>query len=246
MLTGTPMFALCLAIVSYGLAGCPEAHAQDKVYYMIDMGVTVSFFDQKTAPYSDPQAVEGFDKASRASLELGGNINYLLTDVFTLSSGLRYTEKGGAYKTKNPDFIYVNSISGSKADDAYNYLKYRLVYLEVPLLVKLNLARVLNTGGETADLNLYGGVTGMLNIGSKLRYNVFSGEEESWEADRLEGAEDLLLSSVAGVEWSSGPLMLYARYTRNIGNVYDTSAPGYAHFNVNMHTISLGMGVIMR
>lgn len=235
---------LCLII---GCGTVSGVNAQRKVYYTVDLGVAVSFFDKKTAPYPDPSAVAAFDKASRASLELGGNINYLLSDVFTLSSGLRYAEKGGGYKTKNPDFIYVNSISGSKTDDAYNYLKYRLVYLELPVVVKFNLFRALNIGSETADLNLYGGVTGGLNIGSKLRYNVFeSDEEEKWKANKLKGAEDLLLSSVTGVEWSNGPLMLYVRYTQNIGNVYDTTEPGYENFDVNMYTLSIGMGIILR
>lgn len=235
--------ALCL-ILGCGITS--DAVAQSKVYYTVDLGVTVSFFDKKTAPYPDPSAVEAFDKASRASLELAGNINYQVSKVFTLSSGLRYAEKGGGYKTKNPDFIYVNSVSGSKTDDAYNYLKYRLVYLELPLVVKINLLRALNLGSETTDLNLYGGMTGGLNIGSKLRYNVFSGEEESWKADKLKGAEDLLLSPVTGVEWSSGPLMLYVRYATSIGDVYDTTEPGYENFDVKMQTISIGMGVILR
>jgi hypothetical protein len=233
--------------IGFSLASFPEAKAQGKVYYTVDMGVTVSFFDQKTAPYSDPSAVQAFDKASRASLELGGNINCPLSDAFTLSSGLRYAEKGGGYKTKNPDFIYVNSISGNKTDDAYNYLKYRLVYLEVPVLAKVNLFEVFNAGSETSFLNLYGGVAGMLNIGSKLRYNVFSSsEKESWKADRLEGAEDFLLSSVAGIEWGDGPLYFYARYAASISDVYDTTQPGYENFDVNMYTISFGLGVLLR
>lgn len=236
-----------LLLIMFIALGSLKLHAQDpaKLSYSIDMGVPISFFDQETAPYPDPSVVSGFEKASRASFEIGGNINYALTGAFSVSSGLRYTEKGGGYKTKNPNFIYVNSISGNKEADAYNYLKYRLVYVEVPVLVKLSLGRVFKGTSLPSDVKLYGGVTGMFNIGSKFRYNVFSSDEESWESESLDGAENFLLSSVAGIEWNSGALIIYGRYCKNISDVYDVSRPGYASFNVNMHTLSFGLGFII-
>jgi hypothetical protein len=224
-----------------------NTQAQDKVKYSVETGFTISSFSRETAPFADPTAVKGFDKAVRTSIEVGGNVNYRLTNVFTLSGGIRYTEKGGSYKTKNPDFAYVNTFSGVKVDDAYNYLRYRLVYLEIPVVLKINAYNLLNiAAAKSSALFLYGGLSGMLNIGSKFRYNKFTADEkESWESEPLKGAEDLLLSWVAGVEWNGDAFIIYTRYTRNIGNVYDMSLTGSENFDLDMGTVSLGLGVVI-
>jgi len=237
--------AQLFAVVTLSI-GSLATYAQDRIYYTINTGVTISSFNQETAPFPDPSLVVGFEKANRTSLEVGGDVNYLLSDVFSFSGGLRYAEKGGSYKTKNPDFIYVSNLSGAKVDDAYNYLRYRLVYMEIPVLAKINVFKLFDITADQQDLNLYGGVSGMLNIGSKIRNNKFSSDgKESWEAESLKGAEDFLLSWVAGVEWFGGPFIIYGRYTRNIGSIYDTTVPGYENFNVDMGTLSLGLGFII-
>ena len=219
-------------------------YAQEKIRYGIDMGVTVSFFDHKIAPYPDPTLVQEFKKASRPSLEIGGFAEYSLTDALSVTPGLKYSEKGGGYKTKNPDFNYVNQF-GTKTSDAYNYLRYRLVYVELPVLVKL---RVINIESKNSGLRLCGGFSGMLNIGSKFRYNVFEGAsdpKEKWRSKKLDGAENFVLSWIAGAEWTEGPLILYARYAKTISDVYDTSKPGYENFDVTMGTVSIGLGFFL-
>ncbi|MDN5216682.1 porin family protein [Fulvivirgaceae bacterium BMA12] len=233
-------------VVSGYFVSLVQVHAQDKIQYSFDLGFTISYFDQKNAPYPTPELVDEFDKSSRTSFEIGGNAAYALSNALSLSSGLRYTERGGAYKTKNPDFVYVNQITGNQVDDAYNYLRYRLVYLEIPVLVKLDVFDVFNIEANDSKLRIFGGVSGMLNIGSKLRYNIFEGSsdaDEKWEADKLDGAESLVLSWTGGVEWNGGPLIFYARYSKNLGDIYDITEPGFENFDVEMTTISFGMGI---
>jgi hypothetical protein len=228
------------------LSGFTNTFAQDKVHYSFDIGVTVSYFDKQHAPFPDPELVEDFEKTVRPSLEFGGYINYALTNTLSISTGLRYAEKGGAYKVKNPDYQYVNQSSGSR--DAYNFLRYRLVYVEIPVTLKANVFDILGIDSEQSRLDLCGGVIGMLNIGSKLRYNVFEGTsdvKESWEAEKLKGANSFIPGWMAGVEWTGGPLIIYGRYSKNIGKVYDTDEPGYEDFNVDMSTVSLGLGFII-
>lgn len=237
---------ILLAIACF--SAIEKTYAQDKVKYSFDMGFTVSFFDKENAPFALPELVSEFEKASRTSLEFGGNVDYLLNDALSLSSGLRYTEKGGAYKTKNPNFTYVNQITGNRVDDAYNYLRYRLVYVEVPVLVKLNLFDVFNIDADDSKLKIYGGVSGMFNIGSKLRFNIFEGSsdaEEKWEAEKLDAAENLVLSWISGAEWNGGPFIIYARYAKAIGDIYDITQPGFESFDVNMTTLSFGMGFFL-
>lgn len=235
---------ISLAVVVL-LAFSTKVYSQDKMLYGFDMGFTISFFDQRSAPYEDPQLVSEFSKAVRASFEFGMKAEYPLNNTFSLGSGLRYSEKGGAYKTKNPDFAYINQFSGNRVDDAYNYLRYRLTYLEVPLSIKIDLYNLLGMPKEDSKLNLIAGVSGMLNIGSKFRYNTFTGNsdaDEEWDSSKLTGAKGTLLSWQTGLEWNEGPLILYAKYYKNIGEVYDTSKEGFENFGVNMSTIGIGMG----
>ena len=225
----------------------PETvNAQGKILYGFDMGFTINSFDKKNAPFPAPDLVQDFKKASRVSLEFGGTVEYAITQALTVSSGLRYVEKGGSYKTKNPNYIYTSQSSGDR--DAYNYLRYRLVYVEVPVLIKLNVYKIFGIEAEESRVNLYGGISGMLNIGSKFRYNVFEGTsdvEESWESEKIDAAEKFVTGWIAGAEWKGGPFLLYARYAKSISEVYDTTQPGYETFDVSMSTISIGMGFVL-
>lgn len=218
--------------------------AQDKLTYTFVAGFSISFFDSPGAPHNNPELVEEFSKASRASLEVGINADMHLSDLWTLSSGLEYVERGGAYRTKNPGVIYVNQYSGAKEDDAYNYLRYRLSYLELPLRLKFNMNGLIKPE-STGKLNILAGPTAMLNLASTRRYNIFEGNveiEEKWDADKLSGAQTLVLGLNAGIEWQQGPATIYAKYLRNLTDLYDTSQSGYESFDTKMHSITLGMG----
>ena len=235
--------------VTLGMFFGLQAQEKNRIYYGMEGGFAISFFDQKNAPFFDPSLVEAFDKASRVSFELGATADYLVSDLLSFSSGLMYVERGGAYKTKNPDFVYVNQFSGSQQSDAYNYLRYKLSYIELPLSMNINLFKILNINKEDERLNIFTGASAMINTGSKLRYNVFEGSsdpEEKWESDKLDAANSFVLGFNSGIEWRGGPLTLYAEYSRNLTDLYDTTEPGFENFDVKMGTISLGMGVWFR
>ena len=240
------MKKLLLVLFIQGLFASLNAQENNKVYYGMEAGFTVSFFDQKTAPYLDPSLVEEFDKASRTSFELGATADYLVSDLFSFSSGLMYVERGGGYKTKNPDFVYVNQFSGSRESDAYNYLRYRLAYFELPLAANMDVFEILKVGKEDQRLNVFVGASAMANVGSKLRFNVFEGSsdaEEKWESEKLDAAEPLVVGFNAGIELRGGPITFYTEYSRNLSPLYDTTEPGFESFDVNMSTISFGMGI---
>lgn len=218
--------------------------AQDKITYGFEAGFSTSFFDSQNAPHADPELVKEFEKNARPGLELAFLADLNLSDAWLLSSGLEYVERGGSYQTKNPGVVYVNQFSGEKADDAYNYLRYRLAYLEVPLRLKYNINKMINPDGKER-WNIFAGPTAMLNVASKLRYNSFgsgSEPEEKWEADKLPGANTFVLGWNAGVEWRAEALIMYAKYLRNITDLYDTSQSGYENFNTDMNSICIGMG----
>ena len=218
--------------------------AQEKITYSFEAGFSVSFFDSPNAPHDTPELVEEFSKNTRGSLELGINADVYLSDLWTLSSGLEYVERGGSYRSKNPGIIYTNQFSGAKEDDAYNYLRYRLSYLELPLRLKFDIAKLIKP--ESADrINIFVGPTAMLNLDSKRRYNIFEGSsevKETWEVDKLPGAQNFVVGINTGVEWRAGKLVMYAKYLRNLTALYDTSQAGYENFNTRMHSITLGMG----
>ena len=240
------MKKLVLFLFIQGTFFALHAQEKNKIYYGMEGGFTISFFDQKNAPFLDPSLVEAFDKAARTSFELGATADYLVSDLLSFSSGLMYTERGGSYKTKNPDFVYVNQFSGSQQSDAYNYLRYRLSYFEIPLTANINLFELLNVGKEDQSLNVFVGGSGMVNMSSKLRYNTFEGSsdpEEKWEANDMDAANAFVFGFNSGVEWRGGPLTFYVEYSSNLSDPYDTSEPGFENFDIKMSTISLGMGV---
>lgn len=211
----------------------------------MEAGFNVSFFDQKSAPYADPSLVSEFERSSRASFELGATADYLVSDLLSFSSGLMYVERGGGYRTKNPNFVYVNQFSGSQQSDAYNYLRYRLSYLELPLSVNVNVFDVLKIGKEDQRLNAFVGASALANLVSKLRYNVFEGSsdpEENWESDKIGGDEPWVFAFNTGMEWRGGPLTLYVEYSNHLTSVYDPAEAGNESFDVAMGTVSFGMG----
>ena len=214
----------------------------------IDIGFTVSFFDQETAPNEDPALVASFDNSNRVAFELGYGYEFRVNQGLGFYAGLFYSERGGGYKTKNPDVVYVNQFNGQQVDDAYNYLRYRLAYFEIPLLVKFNLFSILPPQDDESALNLFAGVSPMVNVGSKLRYNVFEGSsdvDEKWESEKLDGAEVFVIAWNAGVEWRGGPLIFYGRYSAALTDVYDTSKDGFENYDVKMATVSFGMAFLL-
>lgn len=239
------LLPLTLILLSVG----SEVYGQTKAIPRIDMGFTVSFFDAENPPNEDPSLVEEFEKTTRVAFEMGYGYDIFFNNALSMYGGLFYSEKGGAYRTQNPDFVYVNQFSGQQVDDAYNYIRYRLAYLEVPVLLKYNFFDALTLQDDEMFLNLFVGLSPMLNVGSKLRYNVFEGSteaDERWESEKREGAEPFVLAWNAGVEWRGGPLVLYGRYSANITDVYDTSKAGFENYDVNMSTISLGMAFLLK
>lgn len=240
------MKKLILFLVIQGIFFALKAQEKNRIYYGMEAGFTVSFFDQKNAPFPEPSMVEAFEKSARTSFELGATADYMVSDLLSFSSGLMYTERGGAYKTKNPDFVYVNQFSGSQQSDAYNYLRYRLAYVELPLSMNINLFEILKVGKEDQSLNIFAGASGMINTGSKLRYNIFEGSsdpEEKWESDKLDAANSFVFGFNSGIEWRGGPLTLYVEYSSSLSDLYDTTKPGFENFDVKMSTISFGMGI---
>lgn len=215
--------------------------AQKKITYGFEAGITTSFFETPNAPHKNPDLVSDFDKNTRPGLELALKADMPLSDAFFLSSGLEYVERGGSYRTKNPGVVYVDQVSGEKADDAYNYLRYRLAYFEVPLRLKYKLINITNE----ESWNIFAGPTAMVNVASKRRYNSFEGgskPEEKWDADKLPGANTFVVGWNAGVEWRAQALIIYAKYLGNLTELYDTAQTGYENFDTDMHSISLGMG----
>ena len=236
-----------LVLIFYLLGACLALKAQDtnKIHIGMDAGLTVSFFDQKNAPYSDPTLVEEFNRAARPSFEVGATVDYIVSDLWSFSSGLVYTERGGGYRTKNPAFVYVNQFSGAQQSDAYNYLRYRLAYVELPITVNIDVFEILDVGKDDEKLNVFIGASALANVASKLRWNVFEGRsdpDEKWESEKIDGAHQLVFALNTGVEWRGGSLSIYLEYSDHLTDIYNTPGAGES-FDVSMSTISLGMGV---
>src|SRR5690349_16362791 len=137
---------LAITIVqSRNAAGQDTSASVRKIHYIIDLGVNISLFNQKNAPFMMPDAVTEYKRTVRTSWEFGGSLDYPMSKLVHLSVGVRYSGRGGSYKTKNP--AYVCQYSNGKNEDAYNYLNYRLDYVELPVLLKFKAAHKISICG---------------------------------------------------------------------------------------------------
>jgi len=131
-------------------------------------GLNVSKFNRDVEGFGSaiPKNGLGYDNYFRISGSIGVTFSYRLKRYFEPSVELLYTGRGMAYRRENSSVILI----GEKgAEKAYNYYKYNINFIQLPLLANL----VVNPTGRN-NLKLYGGLAPELVGASKTRISSYS------------------------------------------------------------------------
>ncbi len=131
-------------------------------------GLNVSKFNRDVEGFGNatPKNGLGYDNYFRISGSIGVTFSYRLKKYFEPSVELLYTGRGMAYRRENSSVILI----GEKgAEKAYNYYKYNINFIQLPLLANL----VVNPTGRN-NFKLYGGLAPELVGASKTRVTGYS------------------------------------------------------------------------
>jgi hypothetical protein len=227
-----------------------------KLKYGLKTGLSLSSFTKDVgvfAPWTPGVPVSnygGYEKYFRISSLFGVVAEYPLTSTFSIGTELLYAGRGAAYRKENSDVV---TITDQGAEKAYDYYKFKIGYLELPLTANWNLSS--NSNGKTA-FSLYAGLAPAFAISHGTSYHSYETSSGSPVASstvkegELKYVRAFNLSTVAGFKIGGkdeGSVFVDARISNTLLPVfkYATTDEGY-NLNTAMWTATLGIGIHLK
>lgn len=220
----------------------------EPVVFGFKVGLNASLFTEDVNSF-DPFSSfydSSFQRFVRASGFAGVTVDYMVTERFSVGAEVLYNSRGMAYRQKNNN---VMMIGRDGAEQAYNFFKYKIDYLELPLTANYNVLDVASDNWLTGYLGLAPAVAVSKKV--KLDYpkvNAGPGEEEPDQQSELNNVRSFNTSVLAGIQFGSVPSFmgwyvdLRSSYTLLPVFNGDINLNG-DNLNTRMFTFSLGMGV---
>lgn len=248
---------LLLALCSIGLLGqlVAQEKSSSKVKYGFKTGLSlsaftkdVSVFDKNTPSYSYLNT-QTFERYFRIASLAGFVVKYPLSPSFSLGGELVYTGRGMSYRQENGGVAIITSRGAEKA---YNYFKFKVNYLELPITA--NYCFTASTNGAT-DFSVYGGLAPAIAASQGTSYHSYSSSGNSPIANNttdegsLEDVRSFNLSTVAGFELAAkgkSGMFCNARISNALLPVFNQStSPQGANMKTGMWTVTLGLGIYL-
>jgi hypothetical protein len=224
-----------------------SAFAQSKTRFGAKAGFNVSVFTKHLDGFGEGSQsyYYGFHKYPRFSVNAGFTADMNLSPKFVFGTELLYTGLGSAYRVKN-DAVIVTTNRGT-TEDAYDYIKFRLNYLEIPLLAKY----IFSNNPTTTSYTLYGGFAPAFKISKGLRYTYYdlnankpTNVPVKNQDEELENGKSFNVSGVLGIQIGTAPsargFYMDLRFQQTLNSVFNSSA-GF-NKNPGMFAGSLGAG----
>ncbi len=247
--------ALFFLLVS-GMALSQEKIPNTSVW--LQMGVNASFFDNPIGEYGASDSVY-YEPRARVSPFLGLKVKIKLNRIFSLQPEIFYGGKGGAYRRANTS---VTTIGGNGQNQAQYYKRYRLDYIEMPVLLNVNITHLLykNIGDDRIKVQLCSGISPAINLRSTFRYNVFEAgksygpmveQKEKFKVKQFDHAKNFLLNVMVDLSFNfqdkkgDYKMQVFLRWYRTLDNVYNISELDGYNMDTKMHTVSLGYGIML-
>lgn len=231
-------------------------NATKKFRLGLKTGLSLSSFTKDVgvfAPWTPGVPASGYSnykKYFRISSLLGATVEYPVTPSFVVGAKLLYAGRGAAYREPNHSVVTITDQGTRKT---YNYYKFKIDYLEVPLSAKWDLSA--NSNGITS-FSLYGGLAPAFVLSQSTSYHSYSTNSASPIADptvrngELKYVRPFNLSTVAGFQIAGkrkGSFFVDGRFSHTLLPVfkYATTDEGY-NLNTAMWTATLGLGIYLK
>jgi opacity protein-like surface antigen len=223
------------------------ASAQTKTVFGIKAGINTSVFTKQLDGFGEgPQSYyNGFHKYPRFSINAGFTADVNISPKFVFGTELIYNGLGSAYRVKN-DAVVITTNRGN-TQDAYDYMKFRLNYLELPLLAKY----VFSNKPNRTSYNLYGGFAPAFNISKGIRYTYYDLDTDrpsnvpvKNQDNEIENVKSFNVSGVLGMQIGTAPaskgFYMDIRLQQTLTSVFNAGAQ--LARNPGMFTGSFGFG----
>ena len=246
------LIAVLLVSVSFFSARAQKFDI-NKVRISIKGGLNVSSFTDDVSVF-DPASpgyknsfYSYFEKYSRITGTIGIAADYPINNRFTLSAGLEYNGRGSAYRVQNGGVVVYSN--GSTESD-YNYYRFQLDYVELPLLAQYNVA---DPHGSSSVI-LYGGISPAVNVKAGTSYTyATSGSTPvtggtASNNGSLPDVSSFMLSPVAGIMLGGNrnkPYQFFGdiRFEYSLLPVFNKSSDNGENLQTSMITGGLSLGV---
>lgn len=256
-LTPATMMKVKLCLVFFCICMMSKINAQKIVFSKVKFGFKtglslssftkdVSVFD-KTIASNQFSNYSSYEKYFRITSLIGIVAKYPVTPSFSWGAELLYGGRGAAYRQKNKS---VTIITSQGATNAYNYYKFNINYLEVPITANYNLSA--NSDGKM-NFWIYGGLVPAIAGDKKTTYLSYTSNDGSPLANstmvegKLGGVRPFNISTIAGFEITGKReqgFFVNARISEALLPVFqdNTSMEGY-NMKTGMWTFTLGLGL---
>jgi len=199
--------ALFLLLVAMG-AECLAQDGSQRIKFGIKAGFNLSYFTDDVAPFDQPdESLSAFKRGERPSFVPGLTMDVRLGRGFSFITELLYNTKGMEYDEQVPWIVIIDR--EGKENSAYNHFKYKINYLELPLLLNYNFSK------RTAKTywQVYTGIAPAVVISSKTKMDYY--RESDIQQDTKSKLQDTRFfnhSFIAGIKSGDGLGTLYEGY----------------------------------
>lgn len=216
-------------------------------------GINVSFFNTDISEFGNSMNTE-FEGYIRVAPSIFGHVKYKFAEGAFLKSGIIINFRGGAYIADDNNVIVTSNQGVNKGK---KHRRFRVNYLEIPVMVGYNLRKIFNkeTSRKYKPINLALGFTGGFNLSSDFRYNYYQsvgknsgpmGEvEEEFKTLDFNYANSFLANAIVELSFVADSLKnadfwMYLRYNQSLNNVYSVNQIGGENYKTKMGTFTLG------
>ncbi len=239
-----------------------ESNAQPRsVWFGFQAGFNASFFNSRVTSYGDPKS--GYDTNARIGGLFGVKNRVVLSPLLAIHTELFVTGRGGAYQKENKEIIVM---SADKNQKAYHVRNFRLTYLEMPVVLNVNLNRLFMPSSlrgqgnpDRSYMSASVGFSPSLNVASSFRYNVFEPDKKSssylvnvktrFEDEEFDYAQTWIFNSIVEVGYNiplseSQIASFNLRWTQSLTDVYAVESLKNHNMQTKMSTIGLVASIL--
>ena len=243
--------SILFAMVMFSKPCVSQNIGVNKVKFGVRLGMNGSFFSQKIGYFGMDYSSDLWENYLRFSPVFGIVLNYEVSKIISVQGELLYSFKGGSVRKKADVLQQTNN--GLQA--AYNYRNMRVDYLEMPILVNIDLHKLLEPTSDRLCVNLQTGIAPSINTSASLRQNSYSigsgyglvDAKENWSVSEIPytTANGFNTSIIIGLmlHEPSKKYFMDIRYTRSL---FDTFAQERISSNSPMkatiNTFSMSFG----
>ena len=224
----------------------------------IKLGANFCKFTEPIGEYAANDSLN-YSRSSLIRPTIGLIFRFKLSNVFFIQPELNYILKGGSYKALKYSYTSIGGTNPGEKEEYYLKKSYRLNYIEIPLLLSINLSKLINPKKEEGILgvNLTGGLAPAINTNSTFKYNKLTSTNvsnspivnvsESTSLEEFDGASKFVLNYIIdfsfNFEVSKQAYFLSIRFNNAITKAYKiTELNGY-NMNTKTSTVTVGGGI---